>query len=492
MTSTIQTLQGWRRYGLPWLLIALVALGGWGAWRHWGPVLTASRRPIVLALAGPESWKDISSSQRLGILILLQDHLEVLQGRTVVEATRLDAPAGSAAIRVTLAGTRIGDNLALDVQCLGPGDHQARWLLPASTPQASFQTLLTHFGVKMDPRRGILTADAARFWDLAEATGGRIDQDPIRSLRLAEDLVQREPRCAGAMATLSALTYWRLGREAGRVDTGQFHRCDELFRRTLELIPHYPRAVDDFAGYKTDTGDPREAMETTFAALRKYPRVAHLHGALAYPARISGLLEGASRALRARDALVGPHRYEGGEAENTYLYRGDWDLFEWSLGPGSDSHPEPSRDFYRGYVNLLKGHPDRARHFFVRAQSVRGSWVQFESLAHIFELALSGEQERSLRELRALKADRSLLRVPDGEFTFKLAEAFAFLGATEEATETAQRAFAQGFGCTRWFQESPFLTSVPRQARWNALSQHLKERQQLVEIAFPARRFGPR
>jgi len=492
MASGAPTTQTRFRHRLPWLLVALSLLGGWGAWWLWRPDSASDRHPIALSLAPPESWQGVSPAQQLGILILLQDHLEVLQGRTVVEEANLGGPIGGTAIRVILGGKRSGDNLALDVQCLGPGTHEARWTIPEAIPQASFQTCLMDLGVKANGPQQLLTKRAADFWNLAEATGFRIDQDPIRAHRLAQDLVERDPQCASAWGTLATLAYWQLSREAGRTDTEQFHRCEALFRHTLELVPHYPRAVDNFVGYLTDIGNARESMEIAFAALGKYPRVAHLHGALAYPARISGLLDGASRAIRARDALVGFHRFERDQVENTYLYRGDWDLFEKTLGPGSDLTPEPSRDFYRGYINLLKGQPDRARLFFNRARRVRGNWVQFEALAHVFELALSHDREGALRELRTLKAERTLLRVPDGEFTFKLAEAFAYLGDTEEATETALRAYAQGFGCTHWYQESPLLANVPRQARWIALTQHLKERQQLLEQSFPARRFGSR
>ena len=480
------------RHWLPWLLAVSLTLGAWGAWRLWGPELTAGRHPIVLSLEGPERWEGVAPAQRLGILLIIKDHLEVFQGRTVVEEANLGAPLDGSIAQVTLGGRRSGNELALEIHCLGPGKREARWSLPLASPQATLQAFLAHFGAKADPGMGLLTREPRNFWDLAEATGTPIDGDPLGPMHLAEDLVRREPQCAGAWATLAFLTYWQLAREGGRADTEDYHRCDALFRHTLAMVPHYPRAVDDFAGYKTDTGDSREALKTTLAALKKYPRVAHLHGALAYPARISGLLEGASRAIRARDALAGFHRFERDQVENTHLYRGDWDLFARSLGPGSDALPEPSRDFYRGYVHLLTGHREQARFFFARAHSRPGGWVQFEVLARVFEHALAGDREGALRELRALKAERARLRVPDGEFTFKLAEAFGFLGEPDEALETANRAFAQGFGCTRWYQESPFLSRIPREARWNALLQHLQERQHLMEEAFPARRFGPR
>lgn len=451
-----------------------------------------SPTPLILSISQAEAWEGVSPEQRIGILLLLKDHLELSQDRPVVEEANLATPNAALGIRVELAGKRLGHDLLLELRTKGPVPQEGHWASPKGSPTATFQAALAHLDSPSRPKLGILPTEPSAFWDLAEATGWSIDQDPTRPLRMAKALVEREPRCAGAWATFAALSYWQLGREAGKADTESFHQCEALFLRAFELVPHYPRAVDDFVGFKTDIGNAREAMETAFAALAKYPNVAHLHGALAYPARVSGLLEGASRTLRTRDALAGLHRFERNQVENTFLYRGDWDLFERTLGAGSDASNEPAKDFYRGYINLIRGRVDRARPFFARAQRVQGSWVQFEALARVFELGLSHDREGALKALRRLKADRALLRVPDGEFTFKLAEAFAFLGDPEEATQTALRAFAQGFACTRWYLESPLLASVPHQARWNSLTQHLKERQELMEKAFPPHRFGPR
>jgi len=448
--------------------------------------------PLVLALARSEAWEGVSPQQKIGILLLFKDHLELYQGRPVVEEVNLASAAMETGIRVELAGKRLGNDLILELRTLVPGHQETHWTSPKGTPAASFQAALARLDSPFRPKWAILPAEPASFWDLADVTGWGIDQDPTKPQRLAKALIEKEPQCAGAWATYAALTYWQLSREAGKADTDSFHHCEALFQRAFELVPHYPRAVDDFVGFKTDIGNAREAMETAFAALAKYPNVAHLHGSLAYPARVSGLLEGASRTLRNRDALAGFHHSERNQVENTFLYRGDWELFERTLGPGSEAINEPAKDFYRGYVNLIRGRVDRARLFFARAQRVKGSWAQFEALARVFELGLSHDREGALETLRRLKADRSLLRVPDGEFTFKLAEAFAFLGDPEEATQTALRAYAQGFACTRWYLESPLLATVPHQARWISLTQHLKERQELMEKAFPPRRFGPR
>lgn len=473
-----------------WLVGLSLILGACGAWFLWGPLPAVGRAPLVLVLGPDESWQGITPTQRIGLLLLLKDHLEIIHGQTVVEEPNLAGPPDIAASRVILAGKRSGDALSLEIRVIGAGAKEERWVTPMLPPRQSFESCLLQLRTKVDADLPILPKAPAVFWDLADATGYRIDQNPAVGIQQAKAVVAREPGCAGGWASLAVLSYWELYRETGANTTESFYRCDALFRKAFALVPHYPRAVDDFAGFKTDVGNPREALDVCFDALRKYPKVAHLHSALAYPARISGLLEGASRALKARDALVASHRFERDTVENTHLYLGDWDYFERMLGPGSDTANEPSRDFYRGYIKLAKGRPDQARPFFVRAQRVKGSWVQFETLSQVFEQALTDDRAGALKTLHQLKFARTRLRVPDGEFTFKLAEAFAFLGEHEEATETALRAYAQGFGCTRWYQESPFLAQVPRQARWNALLQHLKERQQLMEQTFPVSRFG--
>jgi hypothetical protein len=79
--------------------------------------------------------------------------------------------------------------------------------------------------------------------------------------------------------------------------------------------------------------------------------------------------------------------------------------------------------------------------------------------------------------------------VPDGEFTFKLAEAFAFLDAKSEAVDTAHRAFAQGFGCTRWYRQAPFLAPLQDLPKWQVLLKHLQEREAPLAARFPPRTF---
>ncbi|MCE1229227.1 MAG: hypothetical protein LWX11_07050, partial [Firmicutes bacterium] len=383
---------------------------------------------------------------------------------------------------------RFGMDLKLELRVEGSNKIRP-WVSRPGDPRKVFAEALAYLDAPMADDSPVLPRASERFWDLVEGTGNSMEQDPTLMRTLVENVVTQEPNCAGGWATLAALSYWQLFRKTPTLDDGGFHECEAFFRKAFQLVPGYPRAVDDYCGFKTDLGDPREALEATFAAIKRYPRVPHLRGALAYPARMAGLLEGATNAIRVRDQLGGTHRFERDTVENTYLYLGDWSSFERLLGASSSDRVEPSRDFYRGYIRLIQGRRDEALTHFVHAQKAKGNWIQFETLAGIYELALTGKTEEALQQLYQFRAERALLKVPDGEFTFKLAEAFAFLGNKHEALETALRAHAQGFGCTVWYERSPLLANVPREARWNFLLQHMNERQALMEQSFPARRF---
>ncbi|MDE3033631.1 MAG: hypothetical protein KGI56_08215, partial [Acidobacteriota bacterium] len=78
------------------------------------------------------------------------------------------------------------------------------------------------------------------------------------------------------------------------------------------------------------------------------------------------------------------------------------------------------------------------------------------------------------------------MREPDGEFSLRLAEAYALLGDRASAMDMAVRAFGRGFGCTEWYERSPMLQPLRALPQWQALIQHLQERQGLMESTFPS------
>jgi hypothetical protein len=83
------------------------------------------------------------------------------------------------------------------------------------------------------------------------------------------------------------------------------------------------------------------------------------------------------------------------------------------------------------------------------------------------------------------------LRIPDGEWTFKEAEAYALLGDADRGVDCATRAFVQGFSCAAWYERSPFLAKVRTHARWPMLRRNIRERQAVMEGSFPPTTFDP-
>jgi tetratricopeptide (TPR) repeat protein len=265
--------------------------------------------------------------------------------------------------------------------------------------------------------------------------------------------------------------------------------CQSHFERALSALPNYPRAVNQYATFLTDMGNQRLALTQLESALRSFPDSIHLQAALAYAARTSGLLEVAVRAAEKRLRLQGGLRAGRGVAENVFLYRGELEQFEQSLGTHRPGHQEVLLDFYRGYCSLLKGDNPAALAQFRQSAAAGGSRLLFEALSEVFALGLEGREELALERLNHLRNQRLRLRVPDGEFTFKVAEAYALLGRVEESLDVAERAFSQGFGCTPWYENSPLLAPIRTLPRWPSLLQHLRERQHLLESRFSPSRF---
>lgn len=444
-----------------------------------------------IAIAEGPAWIGVSPDQREGLRLLLEDLAET-SGATVMPPPVQDGPAPPGLLLVHLQGSLSGEGLRLQGRLESQGAPDRDVVPTAPDPLRQFNEILAAAGLHSQSGGVIFPADPGRLLPLAAIyakTLGGGDLDSAAAGEEAEAFAAQEPRCA-PVALARAQGLYRQLLTPGRAGLDTQTLCANEFDRALALLPGYPRAARSAGRFFTDTGNQRRALEILFAARQRWPSSLAILSSLAYAARTTGLLPGARVVLRQQDRLVDGLPLADPLTENTYLYDGDWAAFDACLGPGSSERADPTRDFYRGYLRLLRGKPEEALPFFRRAETPLPYSQQFQALATTYRTALEGRREEALLRLRNLARDRQVLRVPDGEFTFKLAEAFAYLGAREEAMDTAQLAFSQGFGCTAWFERAPLLIPLHDLPRWRALITHLQARQLLLEAEFPAKRFG--
>jgi len=466
---------------LRWLLVVLAMFGA-GIWakRHLtGPA------PVAALYLDPEpaaAWEGISENERGGLIALLQEALELDPRNTVLqEPPPAQSPQTWRAWK--LVGRRQGDDLGLELR-----DGQGVVTEAAGSPREAIRHVFDalDFGTARLDR--LLPAEAAGFWELADLTAPRtFDELAPAKVRLLV-LAERYPGSAAVLYRV-AYTSMRLLLVEASTQPGSHATCEQQYHRTLEALPDYPRALYHYCRYKTDVGSGRESLEVALRLRDTFPNHPLAYGALAYAARNAGLLEAARVALVERERLVGGLVADPGLGENTYLYQGDLDRFEASLVTHPDTASSPIRVFYQGYARLLRGDRTAALALFREAQSHPGRVVHFEALSKVYELALTGRGEEALGRLQELREARTRLLVPDGEFTFKLAEAFAFRDARSEAMDTAHRAFAQGFGCTRWYLNAPFLAPLQSLPKWQVLIKHLQEREAPLAARFPPKAF---
>lgn len=460
-----------------WVLLLVLAAGLAFAWRSLHPMRPAPRR-LVLAEAPAAQWKDLTPAQRRGLLILLKDELEIDGTYTVALAEGMGTPA-PATQRLQIRALRKGARLELEA---GGRTYQG-------TPFEAVAALCRDLQVAPANLPRLLPKEPRLAWDLMDVSGWGGDRELPRTLPLCRRLVEADPQLASAWCAFGQQSFRKLALDPSLGAEAQ-EETEARFAKALELIPSFPRAAYEFANLKTDSARQAEALDLLFSALDLRPHAPMLYSGLAYAARTSGLLEGARRALARREAWLGPLRFESGLVENTPLYSGDFARYADALGDDDDAPWRSMRDFYRGYVRLLTGRAPEALPYFRRAHAQGGASLQFEALAQIYELHLTDRTEEAQRRLDQLCAERSKVREPDGEFTFKLAEACTFVGRLDDGVDMAMRASAQGFTCATWYRSSPLLKPLAPLPRFQALLQHLDERQAQMEARFPARRFG--
>ncbi|HEX4845450.1 MAG TPA: hypothetical protein VFV26_04475 [Geothrix sp.] len=495
----------WRRalaLGLPLLL--LLGAGGGLAWLL---AARAARGPlrVLLITQPPEGAGRLDAATCRAIGALVQDQLEAFGGVAITSVTAMPASLESLRGRsrtlvVQLDPSREGEALALSYRHVwshqlsrgAPPDwvrHEAGSLMPVE----AFGAFLRGFprAIRVDNPALLTPGQPARFWDLIQASAWRLKNERLEeAMALAEAAAAAEPACASGWFLVGNLRYRRMLNNPAAFRREQSD-TESVLQRGLSLAPGHPRGVFLLSLLKTDSGAQAEALDLLLRAREGQPHNPTLLTGIAYAARGAGLLALSRRAMDLRDELA----FAGLQPQAvdiTCLYTGELERFEASLQeqPGHLRSTSGVLPFYRGYLALVRGDQTQARQEFRTAATRTHGYPNILRLSEIYDLVLAGEKEAAWKKLREYDQERIGMREPDGEFTLRLAEAYALMGDRASAMDMASRAFARGFGCTAWYERSPMLEPLRGLPKWKALVQHLRERQQLMEDRFPVEMLG--
>lgn len=478
--------------------LVLLIGGGILAWLMAKQGVRAPLRVLLIAPApSPDSGMEVAEGRALNALI--QDLLEHQGGFAVTSVMELppDMEPFRTQPRTLLLQPeprRKGDSLELAYRHVWgrqiPKGAPVPWIehrVDALPPVKAVAAFLASFPQAMQGSPSNLVPKVDKvFWALVQAGAWRLQNGHLdEALALTEQATLQEPDCASAWLLLGNLRYRRLlnNAAASRRDHSE---TEAALQRGLALAPHHPRGALLLSLLKADIGDQAEALELLLKARRKQPFNPSLLTGIAYAARNAGLLPLARRAMDIRDNLAFA-QLQPQAVDITCLYTGEISRFEANLQeqPGHLRSASGVLPFYRGYLALIQGHPKQAQKEFRAVAQLENGYPNILRLSEIFDLILDGRRKEAWKKLQAYDLERTGMREPDGEFTIRLAEAYALMGDRSSAMDMTMRAFARGFGCTAWYERSPMLESLRGLPKWKGLMQHLKERQSLMEDRFP-------
>ena len=477
------------------LVLVVLCLGAAGLLLMRPP---AAERVLLLASHLESRGEDLGP----GMETLLSDFLEVLVGATVTHADALPSQAELKRLPpqtwlLRFQGGRDGDRLALTLEwnTIDRLLADQAWIgdaTPSREPGQTMEHAVQQWPLPIRHRRldELLPRTSAHFWALLKGLSIRDDQTAAAHLGASQELAEAEPGCSTAWTTLGDHLYRSLWVSPEQAGVGLNSRTHHAFQKAVGLVPGHPRATFLRSMMLTDTGNQNLALRTLQEAIRMRPGSPDLYLGVAYASRTSGLLEIARKALARRGDLTGPLTSPSAWfAETTYLYLGDQEAFGRELARAGSFRQDASILFYQGYFALLQGRREEALRLLKDGSDPRLGPAPFHDLCRVYRAYLEGRSEEGLAELRRIDEIRGKLRIPDGEWTFKEAEAYSLLGDADRGVDCATRAFVQGFSCAQWYRASPFLERVRKHPRWQTLQRNIQERQAVLEGTFPPSAF---
>jgi len=255
----------WRRW------IALAAICGLAIWGIATVQKNRTPPPLLLLRTGAEAkWVGIDSRQRIGIMQLVQDALEINADRTVMIEVPLGQEGTSKLEVLEVSAQRNGDDLILLVDRTSV---DGKWSQVRSSghPVESLRELVRALGSEAQDLAVLLPNKSQTFWELSRLMAVGPPMVFAEEIKRAQLLVENDPRRAAVRFAFGNLLYRQLLIAEANSDDSR-SQCEKYFLEALELIPGYPRAACKMVRLKTDVGTPKDGLEIALEFRRRHPR----------------------------------------------------------------------------------------------------------------------------------------------------------------------------------------------------------------------------
>jgi serine/threonine protein kinase/tetratricopeptide (TPR) repeat protein len=498
---------GWRRDLLPrsvWLLLsaAILAAGLLLAWRLY-VVRTVMAKPTSVAILPFQNLRPDPATDFLGFSLAdevitklsyvgslsVRPSSAVAKYRSGVADPR--AVGRELNVNSLLAGSylRDGDTLHINAQLIDVASDKVVWHDSMDVRYENLLAVQNRVAEEMISGLEIRLTDAEqRNVGASSVIGQRAYEDYLRgidlyaagdyagSIRVLEAAARMQPDYARIWAHLGRAYTTGASLEFGGRE--YYAKARAAYGRALQLDPSLVTARVYMANLLTDTGLVEQAVPVLRKALEASPNNAEAHWELGYAYRFAGALdESLQEALKARE--IDPTVKLTSSALNTWLYLGKYDEFLASL---------PNLDrayilFYRGLAQFYLYHRDLALNDFNRSYDLAPASLQGQ-LGKAFAYAILRQPDNGTNLLQHTQARVLATGVTDAEGLYKIAQAYAVLGARREAVMMMKGAVAGGFFCYPYFKSDPLLENIRGEPEFAVVLERARQRHERFRATF--------